>query len=357
MFVGGRVRFCCGTPVVRALICIFAIAGCRPAEQPSHAPMDPAGAAWLQKAQRSYLQANYTQALRFIDSAAVVVPDAPDVWYLRGVVLSSLYRFDESNEALERAMEIDPAYRSIRFNMGNNLFLQSSMFARNEYRSALRYYREEERLLRRAIEQGEERPADRRGLSAVLVQIGTTYARLNEADSASKAYQEAADIDSTNADAFAYLATLEQAAGAYETAVEHARTAVRLAPNNDEHALLLGVLLNETERYDEALPLLERAADALPWDQSAAYNLGRVLMELDREPEGTAYLTRADSLERLRAAIERRHMQLFKNPNDPIRWENYAYLLHQAGRTDEARRAVNAMRSISDTVLSAAGNE
>lgn len=324
---------------------LLATSGCGPDEPASRRELDPQGATLLAQAQRAYLRGGYERALALLDSAEAFVAETPDLWFLRGVVLTEMYRFDESDEALQHARDLDETFRSVRFNLGHNAFLQSAVFARNEYRTALRYYRDEERLLRRAIRRSRD-PKDVRGLSAVLTQIGTTYARINRPDSARATFTEAIAVDSSNALAFSSLASLQRDAGEFEPALQNALRAAELDARNAQYRMQVGMILFELERYEEALPYLLEAERHRPWDPTAVYALGNVLVELDSVDRGRALLLRADTLEELRSSIDRAHMRLFKNPSDPIRWENYAYLLHRAGRTAEARKAINVMMTL-----------
>lgn len=331
---------------------LIAVGGCRPAATGSRQILNPQGSLLLGQAQRAYALGAYERALSLLDSAEVYVADTPDLWFLRGVVLTDMYRFEESNQALLRARELDPDFRSVRFNLGHNAFLQSSVFARNEYRRALRYYQEEERMLRRAVRRTSS-DGDVRGLSAVLTQIGTTYARINRPDSARVAYAEAVDLDSTNATAFSRLASVLQDGGELEEALQNARRALALVRSNAEYRMQVGILLNEMERPEEALPFLRAAEREIPWDPTAVYTLGNALMAVDSTEAAQVLLARADTLEQLRSDIQRAHMRIFKNPSDPLRWENYAYLLHQAGRSADARKAVNVMLTLpgADTLI------
>lgn len=318
------------------------IGGCGSAPE-ERLDRDPRGLSLLGEAQQAYRAGAFLQAMARIDSAAAYVPDLPDLWFQRGLVLADLYRFEASDSSFQRALELDPQYPGARFNMGHNAFRLSSNFAKDSYRDALRHYRAEEALLRKRIP-GESHPAgDERALAAVLLQVGTTYWNLNEPDSALSAYGKAIEADSQSAKAHAWLAGAQRETGNLEDALKNARRAAELEPDHSEYRLLLGVVLREAGSNEEATIHLEEAARREPWNRTAVYNLGQAFVGSGRAEEAMPFLKRADSLEILRSEIDRSHVQVFQNPDDPGRWENYALLLHRAGRTAEARKAARVM--------------
>lgn len=301
-------------------------------------PPDPRGMALLGQARQAYSQGAYADALALADSAAPFLPHRPEVPFLRGLVLAELYDYPASDAAYQQALARDPAYRSVRYNRGHNAFLQSA------YREALRHYRDEEQLLRNALKQAPQTPTDRQALAAVLVQIGRTYARLTRADSARLAYDQALVVDSTNAQGYAWLAELDQEEGHLDAALANARRALAHAPRHPDYLLLVGTLLVQQGQPAEALPYLEQAVRARPWERSAHYNLWRALVATGQPEAAARHLARADTLESLRSQIALAHRSLLQNPQDTLRWENYAYLLYQAGREAESRQALNVLR-------------
>ena len=386
--------------------------GCGAAQQDAPRRMDPRGANLLGEAQQAYIGGDLGRAAVLIDSAEMYIPDAADLWFLRGRVQADLYRFEASDSAFRKVLAVDPDYRNARFAMGHNAFLQSTYHAKDAYRAALRYYTEEAELLHRLAggDRGGEargatglvegtaatghagkatdaaghpeeatahaaeaptatgrtdaaRPArapgssprttqaqhekDRDALTTVLLQIGTTYHKLNRPDSALLYYRRALDADPALARGYAWIGGIEQSLGRFENALANAQRATSLEPENPEYALLVGVILNDLGRYDEAVPYLTRAARELPTNRTAVHSLGTAMVATGAQEEGAVYLARGDSMELLRAQIEQAHMGIFHDPQDPIRWENYAFLLHQAGQVAEARRAIQVMRQVS----------
>jgi len=239
-------------------------------------------------------------------------------------------------------LTLNPSYRSVRFNLGLIAFLRSA------YREALRWYRDEERVLRRDRSASASQ-ARQASLSVVLAQIGRSYAQIGVADSARLAYGDALRADSTNASAHAWLAELDRDAGTFDVALIHARQSLAIEPNNPIYNLLLGTTLLRSGRAEDALPPLQAATRLQPWNREAVYNLGRALVALDRHDEAAGYLARADTLEILwgELGLVLRSIQL--HPADAERWEEYAFLLNQAGNRAEAWKAMNVARYLRTT--------
>ena len=106
------------------------------------------------------------------------------------------------------------------------------------------------------------------------------------------------------------------------------REALALAPENADAHHLLGVLLFETRRLEEALPELDHALRIDPQFADAHYNLGRALMELRR----------------LDSAVASYGLAIRARPGFTHAHFNLGNVLSELGRSDEAiisfRRAI-----------------
>lgn len=71
------------------------------------------------------------------------------------------------------------------------------------------------------------------------------------------------------------------------------RRAVRLAPDRHEPAVNHGRLLEQCERFEEAIPWFRQVICLQPGESSAFYNLGMMLERLERIPEAAAAYRRA----------------------------------------------------------------
>ena len=304
--------------------------------------LDPRARTLLWDVQQAQQRQDYNRTLALIDSAAHYAPDFADIFFLRGRVLTRLYRFDQAQAAFERVLELDPTYRSASYNMGNNAFL----LGRN--REAIEHYQRERAAFKGGAEaiarEGSE--ADRAALASVLLQIGRVYARLGVADSARQAYQEALVIEEDNAQAWGWLAELSEDEGDLDLALSEARRAFALMPENIEYRYLVGALSFRTGAFEEAVGHLEAVVRQQAWHVGAHYNLGRCLLALGREAEAQQYLDATDALQQLDSDIVLAKFALHRNPEDPAYWTRLVALYRQAGRMDEAREAFNIVRQL-----------
>ncbi|HUL80365.1 MAG TPA: tetratricopeptide repeat protein [Vicinamibacteria bacterium] len=114
------------------------------------------------------------------------------------------------------------------------------------------------------------------------------------------------------------------------------RRELEIDPNHFESNLLLGNLLREGARHEEALPYLERASRLRPDDLRAPFSLGAVYVALGRTEEALPLLERVAA-----AAPDHLETQM-----------QLAVVYHRLGRTaDEARAraAVGRLQSESET--------
>ncbi len=79
---------------------------------------------------------------------------------------------------------------------------------------------------------------------------------------AQRAFEKSLSLDDTDANTHVQLAILEKRGDNERLVERHLRQAVQLDPDNTLGTWLLGELLSESDRSEEAIPLLVRAADA-----------------------------------------------------------------------------------------------
>ena len=322
-------------------VIVLAVAGCRservtpPVDVPA---VDPEAAPYLAEMQRAMRGGDFRTALALSDSALRQAPDLATAYFLRGNVFTELSQLDSAQAAYERVLALDPYYRGAWFKLGNNAFLQG------QYRAAITRYERERETMATSPERvkAHYRNIDREALPAVVLQRGRAYQLLGEADSARAAYRAALDLDSTSANAHAWLSELLEAEGAYDEALAHARAAFAQAPGEVDYQYRLGSLLFKTGQAEEAVPYLERVLRQRPSHEGANYNLAQALMRLGQAEAAQRYLDRADTLQALQAEIAQAQAAAYQAPDRPDRWTDLAGLMLRAGRPDEAQRAFGA---------------
>ena len=286
---------------------------------------DEATARLLSASQQALQQGDARRALALADSAAARRPGSADAHFQRGRVFSRLRRFEAADRAYRKALDRDPDYPGAWLNLGNNAS------RRQEHRRALRFYRKEKAHPARAA-----------------VYTGRAYASLGKLDSARQAYRRALEGgDPENAHlAHAWLSDLYETNGRLDSALAHARRAVKLRPDNADYAYILGKQLMSAGRPGAAAETLRTVAQKKPWHHGAHQNLGRALMRQGKKEEAQRYLTAADSLQQLQGEIRRLKNQIQTTPNDPRSWLRLSKKLKQAGRRKEAARAYRTAQSV-----------
>lgn len=280
--------------------------------------MDPRMQVLLKAGERALERRDFARALAMTDSVERVAPEQPDLYQLRGRIFAEMADFEQAERAYRRTLALDPDYRGVWHNLGNNAARQSN------FREAIRYYRREL----------EHHPDPHTWLS-----IGRAYRELGVADSARHAYEHALAIDSTYAPLHRELARLYEEEAAYEEGLVHARRALALEQDHPLSRYLVGLLLFRSGQPQEALPHLRRAVEQAPRHHEAQYALGQVLVRLGREEEAEPVLDRAESLRALQANISDMQAVIRSDPDDPYPHAGLGSLLRQAGRYNDALHA------------------
>lgn len=315
-------------------------AGCRTESAIEPPDLDPQTARLVAEMRARYAAGDWNAALALSDSAAAAAGELKIavVPFTRGLIFTRLRQYDRAEQAYRRALEIDPTYRQIWFNLGHNALLQ------RRYRDALKHYEKERALIEGADSHDRMRYAtqDRRGLPAVHAQIGRTYDLLGVQDSARLAYERSLAADSTYPVAHAWLSDHFEKAGRTEQALHHARRALANSPQTTEYAYQVGSLLVQTGRTAEAVPILAMVTRKWPGHEGATYNLGRALLAQGREKEGQAALARLDEIKALQEDALQAQRAVATYPEDPQRWVTLGGLMLKSGYFDKAEQALSA---------------
>jgi Tfp pilus assembly protein PilF len=145
------------------------------------------------------------------------------------------------------------------------------------------------------------------------LQVAAVQTQLGNVDAAADQYARAIEIQPSNWLARNDLAMLLYRQGDYETARKHAEIAYQLAGDNPAVLDTLGVILLADQKLDRALPLLERANQAAPYQPEIALHLSEAYEQSGRKVEARTVLERV--LGKLgefegREAVEKRYRDL-----------------------------------------------
>jgi tetratricopeptide (TPR) repeat protein len=339
-------RFTYRQAAATGVLVLLVVAGCaREAVPTPDERLQAAGAHarhLLTQAREATNAGEYAAALGLVDSLLNVAPDLPDAHYQRGHILMQLYQLEEADEAFKQAVALDPYHRGGWYRRGHVALEQG------RYREAIRlYHRQTDVILSspKALREYHRR-TDETALPQSWVQIGRVYELLQRPDSARWAYEEALALDSTHAQANAWLSGLYEEEGRIQEALAYIRRAWRQEPQNPDFAYQLGTLLLEQGNLTEALPLLEHVVAVQPGNAGAHYNLGRTLIALGRAEEGQQHLALTNDLQDLEQVIGYARAAVARFPDDPARWQTLADLLGRAGRREEQQQAYAVVRAL-----------
>lgn len=279
---------------------------------------------YMGQSERAFQQGNFNLAMVYLDSAEMRVPELADVHFMRGRVFTKMNQLPNSQEAYQRAINLDPEYKGAYHNMGVNYFRRG--------------------LLRQAIDAFKaEEAIEPTGL--LYLELGKCYAKLGEPDSARMAYEQSLTLDGENPTVYMWLGQLLEETGDLEDALEYSLKGSALRPEDPDYEYIIGTLYYRMGQTEKAIEYLRPVAEKQPWHQGAQYNLGQALLRSGEEVEAQRYLALADSAQQMQQAINEAENGINSDPGNPTPWIHLATLLWESGQKDKAvesyRNAVN----------------
>jgi tetratricopeptide (TPR) repeat protein len=273
---------------------------------------------WVHQGEEALRQNEFDFAIILADSAEKLAPENANVHFLRGRIYSEVGQWQNAETAYRKALALQPDYRGVWNNLGNNAYRQQ------KYYQAIAFYQKELETSPAAIPY--------RG-------VGRAYVELGKVDSAHHAFEQAIAADSLYSPAHFSLGFLFEDEGEFEKALQHARSAWQLDPENLEYRYLTGELLVKTRQYEEALSVLGGVVAKWPWHHGAQYNCGQALARLGRETEAKKYLDEAERVRAWDARLEHLENTVRSLPSDPFAHAALASMLRRTGRYNDAMHA------------------
>lgn len=178
-------------------------------------------------------------SLRELLAVQELIPENADVYESIGKVYLALQRHDKALDAFQHARELSPASATLCNNVGIAYTLLGDRAAA-------------ERMFRHAISLDPGNAMSHNDLGTVLFQDGRV-------DEAIKAFNDALACDKDSAQAHSNLGLAHARKGEYTAARVQYIEALRADPDDVQALVGFGVLCVQDARYDEAIPLLERA--------------------------------------------------------------------------------------------------
>ncbi|HET7294084.1 MAG TPA: tetratricopeptide repeat protein [Vicinamibacteria bacterium] len=285
------------------------------------------------------------RAVDFLEQAARLVPDFPQVQYSLGVTRFNAQRFEAAIEPLSRALAESPENADLRH------MLAMSYLNTSAYQNAVDLLQDD-----RA----------RAASPPLQVAYGLALVRSGRAQEAQRVFSRLLAEHGDSAELGVFLGQAYAQQGDYESAVRSLLHALELQPGVAEASSSLGVIYLKQGRLAEAEAALRAELQAHPDDQRARQNLANVLELAGKPEEALSHLrtvlkagpdsvdaryllgkillaqgNAADAVIHLEAAAQ-------QAPED----SNVRYQLGQAyqklGRPDEAQRQFDAFRALKD---------
>jgi tetratricopeptide (TPR) repeat protein/tRNA A-37 threonylcarbamoyl transferase component Bud32 len=285
------------------------------------------------------------EAVEALDACIALRPQSPWGYSTRGLALGLLRRFDEANQDLERALQLDPSCLPARLNRAMTLVLQGNdtaaaveldaMLATPHPPPEAAYYRGQMLLaagdasnaiavLDRADADANAFPLTHVLRAKAYLLLGQNDAAIREADAVVAASASASRQASQRGHVLRLLAAQLPAAG-QKSALQLAEQALTSATRQPDAPAIafadLGAVLHLQGRSLAALDAFARAIELSPTDPQPRINRGWVLDALDRA---------ADAETDFAAAIK-------LVPHDPEALAGLGYVFARRGRAAEAR--------------------
>jgi Flp pilus assembly protein TadD len=237
--------------------------------------------AGLREAKAAIRAGDLPAAQRSLEACIVDLPRSAEAWLTLGLVLFAQRHFDEAAAALEKSLELD-ARQPLAFKM-----LGRVETARAKPALAERAFAEAARLA----------PKD----AEAHYLLGRLYQSQDRLVEAARLLKEAIVLDPDLARAHAFLGTVSYALGDASLAEESFQRAILLsrtskAPDAIPH-LEHGIYLQRTNRLEESVAELRRAAELDRSSVEARFELGQSLHRLRKSHEAREALEQALSVD------------------------------------------------------------
>jgi len=214
---------------------------------------------------------NYQQSL-------VLNPNQLELYVRVGITQIRLKKYPDASATLASAKEKFPTKYQVPYLVG---LLQIDQ---KDFTNAVASFADAETLAK-------EDPEEIKPSSAFYFNYGSAYERLGQDDKAVTMFRKAIELDPNNHNACNYLGYMWADKGVHlQESLELIQKALKLEPNNGAYLDSLGWVLFQMGRYEEALPQLQHAVEAIKKedqqdDATVLNHLAEVLIKLGKRDE------------------------------------------------------------------------
>ncbi len=228
------------------------------------------------------------EAATAFESAVSVSPNAAEPVYFLGMIAFARGQDEAASDLWEKALVLRSNYAEANFMLGE-------LSAKHQDYSAARDYYE------RAWRQDPT-------LSVYYIRLGGVYLLLGNPNQALKIFQSAAERFPTIAEVHYFAAIAGRGVGNYDLALAELQKSLALQPNSADSLALSGAINLDRANLLEAEKLLRRALTFNQQHFNASYDLGRLLVKTNRYAEALPLLQRAAKINPNRVEV---HYQLY----------------------------------------------
>lgn len=257
----------------------------------------------VNEAIRHLRREDYDAAIKTLELATMIRPEAPEAYINLGVAYSNKGEPEKAIEAYRKALELQPGQKDAMLNLASVLTTQE------RYGEAGEIYAEylegnpdamEVRqnlaaiFLRAALELDVQASSAAEGKKQELTQKAVEYRQR-----AHQVYRDLLDSEQT-VDAATYFnagLALYQA-GEYVEAARAFNKVIELNPEDTEAYELVGAAYLMAEDFEQATAALEKLVELIPNDADAWNNLGIAYSQLGRKEKALQAYTKAEELEK-----------------------------------------------------------
>lgn len=305
-----------GRPILAAVVAVSLCVATARAQGPEPSP--------TAQAERLIRQGEFAAAERLLRPVAELGSD-PTASYLLGFALIQLYRFEEAERWLRRALDSEPDNAAWLHALAKSLLEQGRNLAAIE-------------VLDRALALQ----------STAELHYAKAMCALNAGEDglAEAELRRCLTLQPDHADALHKLGRIQLDRGDYAAALPHLERSLTANPGHVEARYLFGLAASRSGRPAAAEAAFRRVLNDVPGHAGALYNLGRVLLEEGRGEEGQRLLDQFRELGRFQAEIDFYRRAVKKNPANLEGRLALAERLLQVGRSEEAVEQLLAARQL-----------
>ncbi|MCX6674748.1 MAG: tetratricopeptide repeat protein [Methanothrix sp.] len=294
---------------------------------------------WFNKGVALTSLGRYDEALQAYDRALEMDSQMVGAWHNKGHALNSLGRYDEALQAYDKAIQIDPKLEMAWSNKG------SVLDSLGKYDEAIKAYNVAIKL--------------NPNYSDAWNNKGYALEKLGKYEEAVIACDKAIEIDPQNTEAWNNKCKALNGQGKYYEAVKICDLAIQINAQNAGAWGNKGIALHGLGQDNEAINCFDKVLEIDPLDVNGWYSKGTVLMNLGKSNEAIQALDKATELDanhsnawnnkglafadlgRYDDAIRSYDRAIEINPHHADAWLNKGSALLKLGRYNEAMQACN----------------